>query len=152
MTNPSVEIRRITYQETLPLRKKILKPFLSENECVNPGDELPTTYHLGLFYNNHLVSISTFLLESHPDFSAGHPYRLRGMATDVRYQGHGFGQMVLRHGVELIKEKRADFLWFNARQKAFSFYEKLGFRYHGPMFDLKDIGPHKVMYKILIPR
>lgn len=146
------EIRQITTAETLPLRQKVLKPFLRPEECINPGDDLPTTYHFGLFHNGELVSIATFLMESHPEFSAGFPYRLRGMATDDRFQGQGLGQKLLRHGVEYLRSKRCDFIWFNARIKAFPFYEKLGFYYHGPLFEMKDIGPHKVMYKPLIPR
>lgn len=150
--SPQYKIVPITTSQTLPIRKKVLKPFLTPAECINPGDDLVTTYHFGLFHGADLVSVATFLLESHPDFSAGFPYRLRGMATDEKYRGQGFGQKLLTHGVEFLREKRCDFVWFNARIKAFPFYEKLGFDYHGPMFELKDIGPHKVMYKHLIPR
>lgn len=146
------DIRLVTTQETLPLRKKVLKPFLTEEECVNPGDDLTSTYHLGLFFENKLASISTFIQEGHPDFPSEFPYRLRGMATDADFQGQGLGGILLQHGVEFLRQKNCDFLWFNARIKAFSFYEKLGFTYHGPLFDIKDIGPHKVMYKVLIPK
>lgn len=146
------EIREITTQETLSLRQRVLKPFLREDQCVNPGDDLITTHHFGLFYDGKLVSVATFLLESHPDFPSGLPYRLRGMATDVSYQGQGLGQKLLRHDIEHLRQKRCDLIWFNARIKAFPFYEKLGFLYHGPLFEMKDIGPHKVMYKHLIPR
>ncbi len=146
------DIRIISTQETLPLRKKVLKPFLTEEECVNPGDDLTSTYHLGLFYENKLASISTFIQESHPDFPAQFSYRLRGMATDQAFQGKGLGGILLQHGQEFLQGKGCDFLWFNARIKAFSFYEKLGFSYYGPLFEMKDIGPHKVMYKVLIPK
>jgi predicted GNAT family N-acyltransferase len=146
------DIRRIETWEALPLRQKVLKPFLTEQECVNPGDELPTTYHWGLFHDGHLVSIATFLQESHPEFSAAFPYRLRGMATDSAFHGQGFGGTLLRHGVEFLCAKHCDLLWFNARINAFPFYEKLGFLYHGPLFEMKDIGPHKVMYKVLLPK
>lgn len=150
--SPQFKIVPITTSQTLPIRKKVLKPFLTPEECINPGDDLVTTYHFGLFHGNDLVSVATFLLESHPDFSAGFPYRLRGMATEEKYRGQGFGQKLLTHGVEFLREKRCDFVWFNARIKAFPFYEKLGFDYYGPLFELKGIGPHKVMYKHLIPR
>lgn len=146
------EINEISTTETLLLRQKVLKPFLRPEECINDGDDLPTTYHLGLFHQNKLISTATFLLESHPDFSAGCPYRLRGMATDGMYQGQGFGQKLLRYGVEHLRHKRCDLIWFNARASAFHFYEKLGFLHHGQLFELKNIGPHKVMYKPLIPR
>ncbi|MGZ3779988.1 MAG: GNAT family N-acetyltransferase [Pseudobdellovibrionaceae bacterium] len=146
------EIKEISARETFQLRRDVLKPFLSLEECVNEGDHLPTTFHLGLFHKNKIVSIATFILESHPDFSAGLPYRLRGMATDKNFQGQGFGQKLLRYGVEHLRQKHCDLIWFNARESAFYFYEKLGFLHHGGLFELKNIGPHKVMYKPLFPR
>ena len=147
-----IEIRLISTKESLPLRKKVLKPFLREEECVNPGDDLPTTYHFGLLKSGEIVSIATFILESHRAFFAGHPYRLRGMATDSSVQGQGLGSQLLVYGVEFLRAKRCDFIWFNAREKAFSFYKNLGFLTHGEMFEIKDIGPHKVMYKHIIPK
>lgn len=147
-----LKIRAITTRETLSLRKSVLKPFLSEEECVNPGDDLPTTFHFGLFLNDQLASIATFIQEAHPDFPAKWPYRLRGMATDSTFHNMGFGTALLRHCMEQLELKGCDFLWFNARIKAFSFYEKLGCQFYGPLFEIKDIGPHKVMYKHLIPR
>ena len=145
------EIIRIHTQQTLPLRKKVLKPFLTEDECINPGDDLSTTYHFGLLVQGKLISVSTFLQEGHSDFSFHMPYRLRGMATDDDCRGQGFGQLLLNHGQNFLTTQGCDFLWFNARIKAFPFYEKLGFSYHGPLFEMKDIGPHKVMYKVLDP-
>lgn len=148
----SYDIRLIPTEETLHLRQKVLKPFLSEPECVNPGDELASTYHLGLFHGERLVSTSTFIQEEFAEIPAQLPYRLRGMATDPDFQGQGRGQLLLRQGVEFLRAKNCDLLWFNARIKAFLFYEKLDFLYHGPLFDIPRIGPHKVMYKVLIPK
>lgn len=150
--NLLLEIRRISTTETLHLRQRVLKPFLLPEQCLNEGDDLPTTYHFGLFYDNRIVTNATFLFESHPQLSAGFPYRLRGMATDSAYQGKGFGQKVLTYGVEFLRLKRCDLIWFNARESAFRFYEKLGFLHHGPLFEINGIGPHKVMYKPLIHR
>lgn len=150
--NLEYEIKIITTAETLPIRQRVLKPHLSADACVNPGDDLPTTFHFGLFLQGQLVSVATFLQESHPDFNSGHPYRLRGMATDDNYRGQGLGQKLVRFGVEFLKERRCDLIWFNARIKAFPFYERMGYAYHGSLFDIQDIGPHKVMYKHLIPR
>ncbi|MGZ3795338.1 MAG: GNAT family N-acetyltransferase [Pseudobdellovibrionaceae bacterium] len=145
-------ISKIPMEYTLPLRQKVLKPFLHKDDCGNPGDESPTTFHLGLFHERKLVTISTFLSEPHKDFNAGNPYRLRGMATDPTYQGQGFGQTLLQYGMTFLRQRYCDLIWCNARQRAFPFYEKMGFQSHGPLFELDRIGPHKVMYKYLIPR
>ena len=145
------DIRFISAEQTLPLRQKVLRPLFTQQECIHPGDSASTTFHQGLFIEEKLVAISTFILESHPEFSAGFPYRLRGMATDAAYQGQGLGLVLLQNGVEYLRKKRCDLLWFNARERAFSFYERLGFKVHGPMFDIIGV-PHKVMYKHIIPR
>ncbi len=147
----SYHIERITTAQTLPLRQKVLKPFLQESECINPGDDLQTTFHFGLVSNDKILSIATFLKEDSPEIPAVFSYRLRGMATDSEFQGQGCGRLVLLGGIERLQKLNCDLIWCNARENAFHFYEKLGFTFHGPMFEIKDIGPHKVMYKRLTP-
>jgi predicted GNAT family N-acyltransferase len=149
---PNFEIKLISTVDTLPLRKNILKPFLSEQECINPGDDSDDTYHFGLFHKNELITVATFLQEAHPNLSSHYPYRLRGMATHSLFHGQGFGQALMNHSMQFLKMRGCDLIWCNAREKAFSFYEKLGFLYSGNYFDLPRIGPHKVMYKLLIPK
>lgn len=150
--NLQYHISLITAAETLPLRQRILKPFLAVEDCANPGDDLSSTYHFGLFHSQKLICVATFLSEAFSAFDAGHPYRLRGMATDERYRRQGFGQILTRHGLAFLREQRCDLVWCNARIRAFNFYQKLGFSFYGELFEMKDIGPHKVMYKRLIPR
>jgi GNAT superfamily N-acetyltransferase len=145
------QAKLITAEQTLFLRHQVLKPHLSREECVLPGDSEGSTFHIGVLFFGRLVSVSTYMLQSHSDFSAGFPFRLRGMATDRKYQGQGLGALGLHEGINRLKEIHCDFLWFNARIKAFGFYEKLGFKPHGPLFEIEGIG-HKVMYKHLFPR
>ena len=145
----SYHIAKIPTEYTLELRQVVLKPFLHPEDCMNPGDDDPTTIHLGLFHERKLVSICTLLSEPHPDFSAGNPTRLRGMATDQKYRGQGFGRILLQYGMNHLRLNRGDFLWCNARQRAFNFYSQMGLFFHGEMFELDSIGPHKVMYRSL---
>ena len=140
----------ITSEQTLELRQKVLKPYLSKKECLNPEDFQATTTHFGLFYNNRLISIATIFPESNKVLHCGFPYRLRGMATDINYQGQGFGGALLMSIIDFLKDKRCDLLWCNARLKAFQFYRANGFQNSGEIFELPDIGPHKVMYKRII--
>lgn len=144
------KIDLITTDQTLDLRQKILKPFLSKRECLNPEDLIPTTKHFGLFYNDKLISVATIFPEAHKDLFCGFPYRLRGMASDLNYQGQGFGGALLMSVIDYLKDKRCDMLWCNARFKAFPFYKSNGFQFSGEMFELPDIGPHKVMYKRIL--
>lgn len=139
-------------EQTLDLRQRVLKPFASREECRNPDDDAPSAHHLGLLHERRLVSVVSFTIEPSPYFDAGNPYRLRGMATDEKYRGQGLGQILCNHSFDFLRRRHCDFIWCNARIKAFSFYERLGFFYHGDLFELKNIGPHKVMYKRLNPR
>ncbi len=144
--------KKILSSEVLPLRQLILKPHLTLKQCILPEDDLTTTVHTGIFYFEKLVSVATFMMHSHPQFTARFPYRLRGMATAEKFQRQGFGAMALQNGIHCLEQMNCDFLWFNAREKAIGFYEKFGFQISGPVFDIQGIGPHKIMYKALFPR
>lgn len=142
-------IKLITASETLPLRQKVLKPFLTLEECRNDKDLFADTFHFGLYIEQRLVCISSWEKENHPDFPDSNQYRLRGMATDVDFQGQGLGKSMIQHSLTFLRDKNIKFVWANARIKAFNFYESLGFHFHGELFDLPRIGPHKVIYKNL---
>lgn len=142
-------VKQINPQDTLPLRQKVLKPFLRLSECLNDKDLLTDTYHFGIFKDSSLLCICSWEKENHPDFPSIQQYRLRGMATDQNSQGLGLGKLLITETLMFLKERGCDFVWANARIKAFSFYEKLGFNFHGELFELPRIGPHKVIYKNL---
>ncbi|MCH7877748.1 MAG: hypothetical protein IH914_00335 [candidate division Zixibacteria bacterium] len=56
---------------------------------------------------------------------------------------------LLERGLIRIEGEGIKFVWCNARQTAFAFYEKADFKYFGEMFAPPRIGPHKVMWKRL---
>jgi GNAT superfamily N-acetyltransferase len=136
-------------QDVLPLRHRILRPHQSIQDCAFPQDQWLTTFHVGAISSGQVVSVATFHEEAFPKLPAKQPYRLRGMATDNNSQGKGIGRRVLELGIEELKSRGCDLLWCNAREIAFPFYEKIGMKYEGPMFDIPSIGPHKVMYLYL---
>jgi len=148
----SFEIKKIRPEQTLELRSSIMKPYLRPDQCVNPGDQDPLTFHLGAMGpNDQLMGIATFLPDPHPFFpSSHHPYRLRGMASLPEVQRQGVGRALVQEGEKILASRGADLLWFNAREKAFAFYLALGFEMTGEFFELDRIGPHKVMFKNLI--
>jgi len=76
-------------------------------------------------------------------------YQLRGMAVLKPFQGKGLGEFILRHGDVLLKEKNAKIIWCNARENAVHFYKKNAYQIIGEPFNIKDIGLHNVMYKVL---
>ena len=114
-----------------------------------PGDFADSTIHLAGFADTTMIGIASFLLESHRDFTATRQYRLRQMATATHTHGSGYGKIILQTGLNILKEIGGDFIWCHARQAAFGFYEKLGFRFYGDTFDVPVIGQHKIMFKHL---
>ncbi len=146
-----IKIEFVPAAATYPLRAKVLKPFLQPHECAVPGDDDPNGFHLAAKLDQRIVGIATFLLERHPDLFTEYsrPMRLRGMATDPEFRRRGIGRDLVLAGIEESQSRGADLLWFNAREKAFAFYEALGFLFASEMFDIDRIGPHKVMYKVL---
>ncbi len=144
------EVRPISADETLDLRSRILRPGQSVELCRYTEDALPTTFHLGVFTDRRLVCNGSFIQQAHPRFvQAQLPYRLRGMASDPDFQKKGFGSSLISTAKRILQEKNCDLLWFNARTSAEIFYQKLDFKQIDEIFDIPQIGPHKVMYSWL---
>lgn len=139
-------------EETWDLRKKILRPNLTQEHSRYSYDSDPSCLHLAFKLQSRIITVASFYIESHPLLPAGAPYRLRGMATDTNFQGQGYGEKVILKAFEILASKRCDLLWCNARLRALPFYSKLGFQVIGDVFELEGIGPHKVMYKRFNPR
>lgn len=139
-------IRRITADEVLPLRSRVLRNGLPPSACRFETDRLSTTFHMGYFLaDDTLVSVLSCQLESLEGYE-GVGYRLRGMATDTDSRGKGYGSRLLQHTiVYLSAEIQADYLWCNARRAAYGFYRNLGFQILSDEFEIPGIGPHRVM-------
>ena len=142
-------IKKITAQETYIVRHPVLRQGKPMESCVFEGDNLETTFHLGIFHKDRLVGISTFLLSRHPLLSEELQYQLRGMAVLNEYQNLGLGKLILNHGENLLKEQNIQIVWCNAREKAVNFYKKNDYTIIGLPFDIKDIGLHYIMCKTL---
>ncbi|MFD1316416.1 GNAT family N-acetyltransferase [Namhaeicola litoreus] len=141
----SVEIKLIAAPETYALRKQELRKNMTLSEKI-PGDFEESTLHLGLYENNKLACIATFM-PAENDLFKENQYRLRGMATDEKHQKKGYGKAVLLKAEEILKEKGIDLIWCNARVVALDFYKKLGYEIIGGEFDIPQIGGHYVMFK-----
>ncbi len=142
-----VEIRKISPRETYPLRKEVLRKGTTL-PLEMAGDLDATTLHLGLFVNNDLQSIASFMFARHEALT-GVQYQLRGMATAPGRQGRGYGRSLVIEAERRLKNMGVDTIWCNARVVALDFYAKLGYQRMGEMFDVPQIGPHYVMHKSL---
>jgi GNAT superfamily N-acetyltransferase len=132
-------VRRISANDTLPLRSAILRNNLPLQQCVFPTDNLG--FHLGAFFEDKLVSVATFFPEDYPELGA-RGYRLRGMATQPEFSGKGYGSQLIQFAISELRNNGVCYLWCNARTSALGFYKKLNFTIISDEFIVPGIGPH----------
>lgn len=143
----NVEIKKLDTLSIRALRYKVLWPHKNGIEaCVIEPDNLPTTFHMGAIFNGKIVGTSTFIVDINEKFEEKNQYRLRAMATDPVVRGKGVGVKIIEAGIEELKNKNVKLLWCDARIIATGFYEKLNFKVLGDIYQVPDIGPHKLMY------
>lgn len=143
------EIRKIQASETYQIRHRVLRPHQPLKECNYDTDYEDGAFHVGAFYQGTLVSVASFCVENHPDFPIKKQYRLRAMATLEDYRRLGAGRLIVGYGETLIKQLDTHLLWCKGRTSVQEYYEKLGFKVHGAVFDYPPIGPHIIMCKRL---
>lgn len=141
-----LKIKEINTEETIAVRHQILREGRPREDCYFPGDDLSTTTHYGIYNENKLAGIATFLEQNHPDFQGSH-IQLRGMAVLDHYKGKGYGKLLLETGEQLANQKQKQLIWCNARIIAKPFYDKLGYKTFGNSFEIPKVGTHFVMYK-----
>ncbi|CAH8283845.1 acetyltransferase (GNAT) family protein [Mariniflexile fucanivorans] len=142
-------INQITSTETYLVRQPVLRSGKPIESCIFDGDDLNTTFHLGIYSENKLVGVCSFFKNNQPLITETFQYQLRGMAVLNEYQGLGLGQLILTYGENLLKKRNIQTIWCNAREKAIEFYKKTGYHIIGEPFLIKDIGLHYIMNKIL---
>lgn len=141
-------IRKISAEETYPVRQEVLRPGRPLKECFFEGDLEEQTIHLGYFDFEKLAAVATYVPRKNSLFEAVNQYQLRGMAVLPSYRGKKLGEQLLLKGEKLLKEMEPDILlWFNARETAIGFYEKYGYQTIGPAFMIPNVCMHVVMYK-----
>lgn len=146
----SLEVRRISAEETLDLRHAVLRAGLPRETAIFPGDEAESSRHFGAFLDGQLVGVVTIhfvpLLDQ-PDFDSA--YQLRGMATADGLRGQGIGRALLNACIEAAAQNGAQWIWCNARTPAMGFYAQQGFKTQGGIFDIPTAGPHVRMLRPL---
>ncbi|MFA6047166.1 MAG: GNAT family N-acetyltransferase [Phycisphaerales bacterium] len=139
-------VRRISGEETRPLRQKILRPHQTIAELNFPADDAPTTAHFGGFVDNTLAGVaSLYVAPSKHAPEDRLQWQLRGMATDGQGRGCGLGGMLLRACLQHATEHGGGTLWCNARSNVIGFYERFGLRVVSDEFTPAGLGPHRVM-------
>ena len=142
-------IRSISSEETYPVRHPVLRKGRPLESSRFDNDDLESSFHLGLFLDEKLVGVATFLKNEHTLFSEEDQYQLRGMAVLEAYQGHSIGKNLMLAGEQRLNDINAERLWFNARIIAVDFYKKLGYQTVGERFEIAGVGDHYIMTKLL---
>lgn len=141
-----IVLKTISSAETYAVRHPVLRVGKPVETCFFEGDLHPESFHLGLYANNKLTGVASFLKNGHGNFS-GKQYQLRGMAVLPDFQQMGFGEKLFKAGEGILLERKADILWFNAREIAKNFYLKQNCSVIGEPYEIKGVGIHFLMVK-----
>lgn len=137
-------VKEITALATFSVRHPVLRPGKPIESCHFEGDDLPLTYHFGLFDGDELMGVASLFASKTALFDSENQFQLRGMAILDGHQKKGYGELLVNH---IETQVNKCILWFNAREIAVGFYKKLGYETIGEPFPISDIGPHYVMFK-----
>ncbi len=142
-----MEIKKISSVETYPVRHEVLRKGKPIETCIFKGDDDEQTIHLGLFLDDQLVGIISVFKEQNNLFSETNQFQIRGMAVLEEFQGKGLGTKLVKEAEKHCINLNANVIWFNARENAVPFYEKLDYKIIGDSFLIPEVGIHFVMYK-----
>jgi GNAT superfamily N-acetyltransferase len=140
-----INIRKIAALDTYKVRHPVLRTGKPIESCHFPGDDLQSTVHFGLFYQDNLCAVASVFDTKSPLLSCQKQVQLRGMAVLKNYQSLGLGAELLQHIISEYCTHKKQLIWFNARIIAVPFYEKQGFQIISKSFEIEGIGTHFVM-------
>lgn len=144
-----IKINKISAKDTYNIRLAVLRKGLTIDDCVFDGDNNPNTFHLGLYYNNILTGIASYMVNNSKTFNKEKQLQLRGMAILDEFQGLGLGKHILKEAERISQEKQIELIWFNAREIAVPFYNRNNYTTIGDYFNIKGVGKHIIMFKEL---
>jgi len=145
-----MKVKEVFAKDIRPLRNLVLRPNLPIETTFYDLDDDNETFHLASIMNNTIISIGTFYPENDIELQTKNGFRLRGMATHPDYRRKSAATKLMEESFILLKEKKCDILWCNARLIAVEFYKSMGFKTTGEVFDIASIGPHYKMYRSIV--
>lgn len=140
-------IKQVSVEEIYAIRQQVLRPEKPIETCFFDQDKHPDSFHLGAFLNEQLIGVASILKDYSQDFKGSNQYRLRGMAVLPAFRKKQLGATLLQKAEKDCFQKKADLLWFNAREKVVPFYQKYDFQKKGVLFSIPSVGPHRLMFK-----
>ena len=99
------EIKEISAFETIIVRHPVLRFGKPIENCRFEGDDLPTTKHFGLFFENQLSGVISVFKTKNILFLEENQFQIRGMAVLEQHQKKGFGEALLKYCEKQIINK-----------------------------------------------
>ena len=156
MIDTPIRVQRVDVERVRDVRHVVLRPGQPRPTTVYVEDSRTDAFHLGAFQSDDIVGVTSIYRESPPEsvrssidrVHTSDGWRIRGMATMPSVRGTGVGRQLLDVAVDHMMSTAKLAVWCNARETAFGFYERCGFRCVGARFDLPGIGEHSVMIRV----
>ena len=152
----TIYVKSIAPEDTQSVRHRVLWPHRASVEsCTIDIDAAEHARHLGAFSAGGSLLGVLSLFEQRSDrfphaFDDSVPlYRLRAMGVLPEYRRMGVGESLVNEACGLARQLGAEWLWCDAREVAFAFYEALEFEYLSQPFEIPLIGPHRMMARAL---
>ena len=133
-------IKKITWEETIPIRNRVLWPNKPPQFCYIKDDN--DGWHFGFYIEQELVSVASV----YPNKGSA---RLRKCATLEEVQGQGVGTALLEHIILTIRGKGIRHFWCDARETATGFYERSGMHREGERFYKSNIPYFKMSVEFI---
>ncbi|TDD78689.1 GNAT family N-acetyltransferase [Flavobacterium caseinilyticum] len=140
-------IKQIAALDTFIVRHPVLRSEKPIESCHFEGDTLETTVHFGLFEAKNLLGVISLFEAKNDLFTSKKQFQIRGMAVLKQHQKKGFGEKLIMNSEKYCRDQNANLIWFNAREAAIGFYQKMGYQVKGLPFEIKNVGKHIVMFK-----
>jgi GNAT superfamily N-acetyltransferase len=176
-TTDRISVGFVPAETTWALRQEVLRPHRAVADCVYPGEDDPRAAHAAAVIaagspdrarpvvagdvgagpgraepgpTGDVVAVAAVMPEAPPwDTARPDGWRLRGMATRPDLRGQGVGGRVLDLLIGHVAQQGGGLLWCNARTPALHLYERAAFLPRGDVFELPEIGPHQVMWRMV---
>jgi GNAT superfamily N-acetyltransferase len=146
----------ISVEETRPLRFRLLWPHKRNvDECIIDIDHTSGARHVGASDGvGQRVGVCSLFDQRSDRFPSAIPmtdsvYRLRVMATTPEVRGEGAGAAIIEFASAWCRQMGVEWLWCDAREVAFGFYQKMGFDFVSGPYQVPNIGTHRMMARRL---
>jgi GNAT superfamily N-acetyltransferase len=145
-----ITIKEIDKKNTYSVRHLVLRKGKPIASCYFDGDEKESTRHFGLIIDEKVVGVVSVFEQKSEHFYENKQFQIRGMAVLEEYQQKGYGKLLIKKVETYCLELNVDLIWFNARENAKKFYQKLNYTTSGKSFVIENIGLHYTMFKKFI--